>query len=76
MPLDHSDLTFRYPIEVLYKEPFGYIEAEELKSKKTIVHCFRSLIILESLGALFFLPKLSFACDISIERWRIEVVEA
>ena len=49
MPRDHSDLTFHYPIEALYKEPFGYIErGEELKSKKTIVHCFRSLLILES----------------------------
>ena len=26
MPSDHSDLTFHYPIEELYKEPFGYIE--------------------------------------------------
>ena len=23
---DHSDLTFHYPIEAVYKEPFGYIE--------------------------------------------------
>ena len=23
---DPSDLTFHYPIETLYKEPFGYIE--------------------------------------------------
>ena len=27
MPLDHLDLTFHYPIEALYKEPFGYIES-------------------------------------------------
>ena len=26
MPWDHSDSTFHYPIEELYKEPFGYIE--------------------------------------------------
>ena len=45
MPLDGSYLTLHYPIEVLYKEPFGYIEREELKSKKTIVHCFRSLYL-------------------------------
>ena len=29
----------------LYKELFGYIEKEELKSKKTIVHCFQSLYL-------------------------------
>ena len=45
MPWDHSDLTFHYPIEALYKEPFGYIEGEEFKSKKTIVHCCRSLYL-------------------------------
>ena len=39
MPRDRSDLTFHYPIDALYKEPFGYMEEEELKSKKTIVHC-------------------------------------
>ena len=48
MPHDCSDLTFDYTIEALYKEPFGYIEGEEMKSKKTIVHCCRSLLILES----------------------------
>ena len=26
MHWDHSNLTFHYPIEELYKEPFGYIE--------------------------------------------------
>ena len=66
---------------MLYKEPLGYIEGEELKSKKTIVHCCRSLLILEStslcpFGALCVLPKLAFACELAIERWRIEVVEA
>ena len=29
MPQDHSDLTFHYPSEALYKEPFGYIEEQE-----------------------------------------------
>ena len=45
MPWDHSDLTFHYPIKALYKEPFGYIEGKELKSKRTIVHCCRSLYL-------------------------------
>ena len=45
MPWDHLDSTFHYPIEELYKELFGYIEGGELKSKKTIVHCCRSLYL-------------------------------
>ena len=66
---------------MLYKEPFGYIEGEELKRKETIVHCCCSLLILESasicpFGALCVLPNLSFAYEIAIKRWRIEVVEA
>ena len=81
MPQDRSDLTIHYLFGVLYKEPLGYIEEEELKSKETIVHCFHSLHILESsslcpFGALCFLPNIYFSCDLSIERWRIEVVEA
>ena len=69
------------PLGVLYKEPLGYIEGEELKSKKTIVHCCRSLLILESaslfpFGALCVLPKLSFSYELAIEIWRIEMVEA
>ena len=47
LPRDRLDLNFHYPIEALYKEPFGYIEEEELKRKKNIVHCCRSLLILE-----------------------------
>ena len=80
MPRYRSNLSFHYPIEALYKEPLGYIEGEEWKSKKTIVHCCRSLFILESaslcpFGALSVLPKIAFACELAIERWRIEVVE-
>ena len=48
IPRDRSDFSFHYPIEALYKEPFGYIEGEELKSKKTIVLCCHSLLVLES----------------------------
>ena len=33
---------------MLYKEPLGYIEEEELKSKKTIVHCCHSFLVLDS----------------------------
>ena len=81
MPWECSDLTLHFPFGVLYKEPLGYIEEEELKRKETIVHCCLSFIILDSaslcpFGALFILPKLAFACELAIERWRIEVVEA
>ena len=81
IPRYHSDLTLHYPFGVLYKEALGYIEGEELKSKKTIAHCCCSLLILDStslcpFGELCVLPKLAFACDLAIERWRIEVVEA
>ena len=81
MPWERSDSTLHYPFGVLYKEPLGYIEEEELKRKETIVHCCLSFLILESaslcpFGALCVLPKLAFSCEISIEIWRIEVVEA
>ena len=66
---------------MLYKEPLGYNEEEELKSNETIVHCCHNLHILEStslcpFGELSVLPNISFACEIAIKRWRIEVVEA
>ena len=81
MPRYRSYLTLHYPFGVIYKEPLGYIEGEELKSNETIVHYCDSLHILESasrcpFGELCVLPKISFACDLAIERWRIEVVEA
>ena len=81
IPLDHSDSTLHYPFGLLYKEPLGYIEEEELKSNETIVHCCRSLHILESaslcpFGALCVLPKITFSCELAIKRWRIEVVDA
>ena len=81
MPWEWLDSTLHYPFGVIYKEQLGYIKEEELKSKETIVHCFHSLHMLESaslcpFGALCVLPKLTFACELAIERWRIEVVEA
>ena len=59
IPWDRSDSTFHYPIEALYKKPLGYIEGEELKSKKTIVHCCRSLLVLES-ASLYTLEQFVF----------------
>ena len=34
MPWYHSYLTFHYPIEALYKEPFGYIEGRGIKEQE------------------------------------------
>ena len=68
------------PLEWYIRNPLDTLKEEELKRNKTIVHCCHSLHILEfaslcTFGALCVLPKLVFACELSIERWRIEVVE-
>ena len=81
MPWDRSDSAFHYRIEELYKEPFGYIERGGIEEQENYSPLFLKLdytwvCIPLSLGALFVLPKLSFSCEIVIERWRIEVVEA
>ena len=81
LPYALISLRFDPTFGVLYKEPLKYIEEEELKSNETIVHCCHILHILEFVslcpfGALFFLPNISFSCELVIERWRIEVVEA
>ena len=34
MPQGHSDLTFHYPIEALYKEPFGNIERGRIEEQE------------------------------------------
>ena len=47
MPRYHSYLILNYPFGVLYKEPLGYIEEEELKRKEIVVHCCLSFLILE-----------------------------
>ena len=65
MPRDHSHLTLHNPFGVLYKEPLGYIEEEELRSKKNLVHCCCSLLVLDfaslcPLEHLVFFPILCF----------------
>ena len=40
IPWYHRDSTLCYPFGLLYKEPLGYIEEEELKRKEAIVHYF------------------------------------
>ena len=81
MPWDCSDSTLHFPIEELYKEPFGYIEEDvRIESKETIVHCCQNLYLtlhpFVPWITLVFFPILPFACELAIERWRIEVVEA
>ena len=34
MCLDRLDFTFYYPIEALYKEPFGYIERKGIEEQE------------------------------------------
>ena len=63
------------------RNPLDTFKGEELKSKEIILYCCRSLHILEStslcpFGALCVLPNLAFNCELAIERWSIEVVEA
>ena len=82
MPRDRSDLTLHYPFGILHKEPIGYIEGEELKGKRTIVHCCRSLLILEStslcpLEHLGFFPSFPFIVilllrDGGLRLWRTQ----
>ena len=81
MPWDRSDLTLHCPIEELYKEPFGYIEEYvRIESKETIVHCCQNVCLslhpFVPWSTLVLFPSFPFACELAIERWRIEVVEA
>ena len=45
IPWDHSDLTFHYPIEALYKEPFGYIERGGIEEKENYSSLLPKLIL-------------------------------
>ena len=80
MPWDRSDSTFHYPFEKLYKEIYGTLKAyERIESKETIVHCWNLCLSLHPFvpwSTLVFFPSFYFSCEIAIERWRIEVVEA
>ena len=81
MPWDRSDSTFHYPFEKLYKELYDTLKAyERIESKETIVHCCRYLCLtlhpFVPWRTFVFFPSFPFACELAIERWRIEVVEA
>ena len=45
MPWDRSDLTFHYPIEELYKEPFGYIEERGIEDQENYSPSLPKLIL-------------------------------
>ena len=45
MPLDHLYLTLHYPIEALYKEPFGYIERGGIEEQENYSPLFLKLIL-------------------------------
>ena len=81
IPWDCSNSTFHYPFENLYKELYGTLKAyERIKSKETIVHCCQNLCLslhpFVPWSTFVFFPSFPFACELTIERWRIEVVEA
>ena len=76
MPWDHSDLTFHYPIEALYKEPFGYIDGGGIKEQENYSPLLSKLILefasLCPLEHFCVLPKISFclwACYREMEDW-------
>ena len=45
MPWDHSNLTFHYPIEAVYKEPFGYIEERGIEEQENYSPLLSELIL-------------------------------
>ena len=45
MPWDCSNLTFHYPIEALFKEPFGYIEGRGIEEQEDYSPLFQELIL-------------------------------
>ena len=80
MPWDRSNLTFHYPIEELYTKPFGYIEGGGIEEQENYSPLLSKLILestsLYPLEHFVLFPSLPFTCELAIERWRIEVVEA
>ena len=73
-------MTLHYPIEALYKEPFGYIERRGIEEQENYSPLLSELILesasLCPLEHFVFFPSLHFSCELAIERWRIEVVES
>ena len=63
MPWDRLDLTFHYPIEALYKEPFGYIERGGIEEQENYSPLLPKLILeyasLFPLENFVFFPSLN-----------------
>ena len=80
IPWDRSDLTFHYPNEALYKETFGYFERRWIQEQENYSPLLPNLILesasLCPLENFVFFPIFPFSCELAIERWRIELVEA
>ena len=78
MPWDRSDSTFHY--QTYIRNPLDTLKAWGIESKRTIVHCCRNLCLslhpFVPRSTFVFFPSFSFACELTIKRWRIEVVEA
>ena len=72
---------FITPLKSYIRNPLVHWRKEErIESEETIVHCCRNLCLslhpFVPWSTSVFFPSLPFACELAIERWRIEVVEA
>ena len=73
-------LPFITPLKSYIRNSLDTLKAWGIESKKTIVHCFWSLYLslhpFVPWSTFVFFPRFPFSCDLAIERWTIEVVEA
>ena len=72
---------FISPLKSYIRNPLvHWRQKERIESKETIVHCCQNLCLslhpFVPWSTLLFFPSFPFACEIDIERRRIEVVEA
>ena len=82
MPWERLNLTLHFLFGVLYIDPLGYIEGGENWDQgnyspllpRLLCLSLHPFVPLEHIVLLF--PTLHFLCNLLIERWRIEVVEA
>ena len=74
-------LPFITPLKGYIRNPLVHWRKQErIESKETIVHCCQNLCLslhpFVPWSTSVFFPSLLFSCELAIERWRIEVVEA
>ena len=71
---------FITPLKSYIRNPLDTLKLWGIESKKTIVHCWWNLYLSMHLfvpwSTFVFFPSFPFSCELAIERWRIEVVEA